>query len=70
MYSYLFLLDKYGKLKLEDRTFPIFSIQKEYKNDRYITSILEVKKKDLSLMVKHVPFKHQYLGSNPKGLKI
>ena len=26
-------------------------------------------KRDLSLTVKHMPFKHYYLGSIPKGLK-
>ena len=27
-----------------------------------------MKKEDLSLMVKCMPFKHEYLGSNPGGL--
>jgi hypothetical protein len=27
-----------------------------------------IDREDLSLMVKHMPFKHQHLGSNPRGL--
>lgn len=36
--------------------------------DYYIGSSPIIFTKDLSLMVKHVPFKHYYTGSNPVGL--